>query len=571
MFNEKTFLKTNNKNNGNKIFIIAYVIFIIVLIYVTALAVSIKIDALKKEKANTPYAFEENDKTQKTAGDLKFAIASYDETYDINPIKFVYNYDIDGNISTNDAPDSNHTYRIQFLQIEGLKNKDIQYSINEKLKQKAYALGFNDNNVNCMVTANYSNILSVLLYSGSQIDTLNVDLSTGNEIHLSDVFVSSTTLNSYLENAFYKTLLWSNISTQSQQIVDNILDISKIDTSSYEDKLIQLINNYSNNADTTKFNITENSVNVYGLINKDMINVDNVENYSLNINLIDCANEVAIYKRYLKNSNIYENTSLGLNNTIVFTKSIASEPNTQRINYGKIEDNIFIEENLYEPDEKPENIDTSVVTTYIKNISEDLRNNLKNQTSNNKGTFYQRAYNHNYDAENSFFVIKSTSYQAMSSISYFKTDAFLDYIKLKSTGATGLIGFDDSVKSRFTNLEILPTVNEEYYISTSGDFLGKTLDEAKTKQAEIKAQQQLAEQLQNTQKENERLQQLLNETQQTNNTVDTPSPTQVQESPANTVHETPAYTTNVTKNTTPTENTSATNTSLNLTTNTTNN
>ena len=320
-----------------------------------------------------------------------------------------------------------------------------------------------------------------------------------------------------------------------------------------------------------RFNITENSVNVYGLINKDMINVDNVENYSLNINLIDCANEVAIYKRYLKNSNIYENTSLGLNNTIVFTKSIASEPNTQRINYGKIEDNIFIEENLYEPDEKPENIDTSVVTTYIKNISEDLRNNLKNQTSNNKGTFYQRAYNYNYDAENSFFVIKSTSYQAMSSISYFKTDAFLDYIKLKSTGATGLIGFDDNVKSRFTNLEILPTVNEEYYISTSGDFLGKTLDEAKTKQAEIKAQQQLAEQLQNTQKENERLQQLLNETQQTNNTVDTPSPTQVQESPANTVHETPAYTTNVTKNTTPTENTSATNTSLNLTTNTTNN
>ena len=577
MFNEKSFLKTNKKSN--KSFIIFYTFFIIVLIYATALAISIKIDSINNTKEPTPYAMEEADKKQTTSSDSKSAIESYSETYDINPIKFIYSYDIDGHVSNTDVTDNKYTYRIQFLQVDGLKNKDVQYSINEKIKQKAYALGFNDNNVSTVVTANYANILSVLLYSTSQIDTVNVDLTTGNDIHLSDVFTSNTTLNSYLEQDFYKALIWSNTTLMKDSFVDNNLDMSMVDTSAYEDKLIQLINNYNNSKDSLKFNITENSVSIYGLINKKMIDVPNVENYSLNINLIDCSNEVAIYKRYIKDSNIYENSSLGLNNTIVLTKSIVNEPNTSRINYGKIADNIFVEENLYDLEQKPENVDTSVVNKYVKNLSEDLRNNLVNQTSNNRGSFYQRAYTYTFDKDNNYFVITSKSYQAMCSLAYFKSDAFLDYIKLKARGGNGLIGFEESLKDNFPNLEILPVVNEEYYLNSNGEFLGKNQDEAKAKLAEIKAQQELNEQLQNTQKENERLQQLLNEAQQSNNTVDNATTNSTTNTTTNTttnntthnitIHGTNTFTTNSTANTT--SNTastnSTTNTTLNLTTN----
>ena len=414
------------ENKISKRFIIIYTLFIIALIYVTALGIYFSIDKINNTDQTLLESVISNvvEEKKKIAQDTKYAINSFDETYDFNSLLIIDTFDIDGRISTeNNIP--NPTYRIHFIQIDGLKNKDIQYRINEKLKQKAYTLAFYDSFVDTNVTANFANMLSVLISSEKGVETLNIDLSTGNEIPFNDIFISSATINAYLSNALYKTLAWSNL----QSGIDTI-DMNQIDTSDYEDKFMMLINNYKNNIDNIKYTISPNAIDVYGLIDKNILDVENVQKMSIHIDLIDYINEIAMYKKFLSERNIYDDDSIGIKNTIVFTNNIvANNENISKISYNKLQNNIFIEEYLFGDYEQPE---YDAAKEYIKKLSDEQKTNLINQTSNNRGTFFQRSYNITNANENSYYIITVNSYQAMCSINYFNSSAFFDYIKLKA-------------------------------------------------------------------------------------------------------------------------------------------
>lgn len=480
------------RKKTSKHFIILYTLFLILLIYGTFLGIFLTIQRINNSDDPDSESIIDVilDGVKKLSPDTKYTINSYTDTYDNNSITITNYYDVDGNVSTEDSADANYRSRIQYVQIDGLKNKDIQYKINEKLKGKAYVLGYNDYYISSYVTANFSNILSVILYNSNEVDTLNIDLSTGNDIALEDLFVSSATVNSYLANALYKTLAWQSAQTPDGQEMKETTDMTNIDTSEYEDKFLMLINNYKKQKNQLKYVIQPNSIVVYGLIDKNIIDTEHPEYLGITINLIDYIDEVAMYKRFLTKKSVFENDNLGMKNTIVFTRAVGDSEYENRMTYGKLQNNIFIEELLLTYGKYEDHV--NVAKDYIKSLSEDQKANLINQTSNSKGTFFQREYYLDYIPAEEYYVIRTTSYQAMCAIDYFRNNAFLDYIKVCALPRVeaGLNGFTEHMADNFPNLEILPTKYESYYISTTGEFLGNTEEEAKAKIREKKQKEE---------------------------------------------------------------------------------
>lgn len=469
----------------NKKFIYKFIIFLIILILTTALGIYFTIIYIDKNEENNEVNNNiienelENEEDKKIPEDIKYAIKSYSETYNTNSIKVNKYYDTDGKISTEYVLDeSKYKYQIQFLQIEGLKNKEIQNQVNLMLKKLSYDI--KDKYVYATVTASFSNILSVQCYNDKgQINTLNIDLSTGENIPLEKVFVSSATINSYLVDGLYKTLAWDNLEVIDGEEIQNNMD--NVDTSEYEDKFMRIINNYNKAKDNLKYSIYPSKVSVYGLVDEEILSSGIYEYTSVDISLIDHSDQVAIYKRYLTKESIFENDNLGQKNIVVLTGNALEEEYMTKITYGKIADNIFMEEILL--NNFDENNGMQTCSEYIRKISDEQKELLKSQAYKNKGYFFQREYSIYYDRSNDYYIISTIAYQATCSISYFKNEAFKDYINLNAMprADAGLRGFSDYMKDDFPNLEISEEKAKDYYIGKSGEFLGYTKEEAKNK------------------------------------------------------------------------------------------
>ena len=468
------------QNKGNKKFIIFYIVFVVILICATILAIYFTIQNMEKQEEIKQ---EENPITnvnevvtetpKKEAEDKKYAITSYQETYDENAIKIIQYYDANGTVTTNREDLSPSDEWINFIQIDGLKNKSIQNNINERLKNAAYSLYKSNMGVSTYVFANFCNILSVEISGFDNNITLNIDLATGNDIKLEDLFLSSAPINSYLANALYKTLAWEDSNTNSEDEYD--LDMSKVDTSEYEEKFLMLINNYNKQKDKLKYTISSNKISIYNLLTPNILDVEWLNNVSIEIDLTECIEEVAMYKKFLTAENIYENNSIGQKDIIVFTDAYTDYFTV--LNYGKIQDNIFMEEIAWTFNEEK---DLKVPMDYIKKLSNLQKASLKSKTSSSNGVFFQREYNIYKNEENEFYGITVSSYQAKCSISYFENDAFLDFIKLKSqpVAEATLLSFNEYVQKEFPNLKISEPQIENYYISFTGEYLGDTEEEA---------------------------------------------------------------------------------------------
>lgn len=459
---------------SNKKFIVKFILFLIFLILITVLSIYFSIEYFEQQdnKENENNTIEDEIKIEEVkneAKDSKYGIKSYTETYNVNSIEIVSYYDMEGNIVTKEIYDG-HDYqsRIQFIQIYGLKDKNIQNKINERLKKEAY--GLNCNFVYAIIEANFSNILSLEYFGdNSKVATLNINLVTSEDIKFEDIFVSSATINSYLAEGLYKTLAWESLEVDEEGNYKNNMD--DVDTSEYEDKFIMFINNFNKSKDDLKYSISPSSINIYGLLDKNILDSEYLNEMSVNIDLVEHMNEVAVYKRFLTNESIFENDSLGTKNIIVLTGNAMEEQDMTRISYGKITDNIFIEEVLMNNFQNEEEF--NFAKKYIENLSKEQQEVLRKQTPNNIGRFYQREFNIFYDEENEYYVINSTVYQAICPISYFKSNAFKDYIELNTIpkASAGLLGFTEYMVNDFPNLEIMDTEYKDYYISKSGKFL----------------------------------------------------------------------------------------------------
>ena len=470
--------ENKEKKNSNIKFIVFYVIFIIVLITSTIFAFLFTLNFFNKDISNI--TFEED---KKEAKDKEYVVSSYYDTYNENSITITNYYDIDGNILEEDLRnDIEYKQCINYIQISGLKDEKIESKINKELKKRVY--GLNIKNANTNVTANFSNILSVTFYgydstdgdTDDKSDYYTVNLATGEEIELEELFVSSATIKSYIVEGLYEELAWSNQETGNY-------DMSKVDTSGYEDKFLMIAKNYDKNKDSLKYSLYANSIFVYGLLDKRIVNKDNLEEFGIQIDLTNHIYEVAMYKKFLTKDSIYIDDSIGAKDTIVFTPV---EGYYKRVSYGFLQNNIFIEEVI--TNASSEEYKDEKVMEKINKMSEEYKSSLINNNNTNTGIFAQRTYAVSVDTEGHYFNITAATFNSTCSLSYFKSNAFLDYIKMykiPSIGA-GAHVFTPSYSDNFPNLRILDVELKDYYYSTqTGEFLGDNYDEVIKKLNEL--------------------------------------------------------------------------------------
>ena len=142
--------------------------------------------------------------------------------------KDVSGVDFNGKYNQNDLIINSKNYsedkiEIEYYQIEGLKNKEIQNIVNKKIEDTALNIYKNDisdinfvENISVVTTirGNFANTLSMYIsyyakesgnsdefYNGFK--TLNFDLTTGEEITIDKLFTSDAPIEDILRNAVY--------------------------------------------------------------------------------------------------------------------------------------------------------------------------------------------------------------------------------------------------------------------------------------------------------------------------------------------------------------------------------
>lgn len=466
--------KEQDAKTANKKFIIKYIIFICILLIITAGAIWLSIKQLNKDEEEL-HTQEIISVDKPEAEDSKYAVNSYNETYNENSLKIQY-------YAGNDQPVEKTHGGEEYAQIEGLLNKDIQNSINKRLKETAKKLKEGNRRTFSDVTANFGNVLSVYIQNeDSKVETINIDLTTGNDIPIEDVFVSSAPLNSYIMEGVFESLAWDKLNSNYETIFGR-LDMNNVDTSEYEDIALKVVNNYKTKGKNVKYYITTTGIRIYEITDKSMYNLEYGDFSNIGIDFLGRREDVAIYKRYLTTKSIFENDSIGGKNIIVFTDNIYDDKYMYNLAYGQ-EDNVFVEEALiyYANELDKDNSSYEAIKNYLKNKINEDKQRIKSQTDKNMGAFYQKEVQ--LTKSENYYCASIIEYQATCDISYFKDEAFKDYAKMQneSRNEVGMNAFTEYNKDEYPNLIISNMKTSEMYFDLEGNFIGTTEAEAKEK------------------------------------------------------------------------------------------
>ena len=496
---KKDITKDNEKNN-NKKFKKFYIIFILVLLVITTSTTYITIKYIdkssnqnnenKEEKTEIPTE-ETKEIVKKKAEDEKYALRKYSETYNENDLLINEYIDRDGDLKLrSDIDDAliKGNY-ISFIQIDGLKDKQVQNNVNSKLKEKAYSFG-NNKDVRTNLTANFSNVLAVSIYCNDSNleynenkECLNIDLSTGNEIPFEEIFVSSAPINSILSEGLYKLLAWRiKYQNSNEDNWEDDFDFSKYDSSDFEDKSMILSRNYQKEKGKIKYSLYYDKVIVYGLLNG-LVDKDS-ESY-INISFVKHLEDIAIFKRFLTKDSLYENSDIGLKNIIVCQYPIAPEGKAiegdRALNLGFISENVYMEDFM---EGYVKNANESIIkkiNDYLQNFSNETKNNLMKYSNN--GLIFQRTMQLIQDRDKPYYNVYIHEAKAMCDIDYFKNLAFEDYINLKTRpradAGTFIFSDDEYEQKQHPNLKITNTKEKLIlYFSLDGEYIGNNEEEA---------------------------------------------------------------------------------------------
>lgn len=237
--------------------------------------------------------------------------------------------------------DNNEEDQISYKTISGLKDKKIEESINQKIKNQIAILSKDlpsDYLISTNINSNFENTLSISfckvdkIYENcipeSQQSTLNFDLTTGKELKINDIVNSKSN--------FKQTILDKSYEDFSKYLglicAGGPCKHPNPDYSVVEDEVFQIANKYNNDKfyfsyDPEYLYITFNDVKIKDIdsescwgnkegcyelnVNGDTIYVkDNYLNtYTTKIRLIDLYNNIAIYDKFKTDDSIYENDS----------------------------------------------------------------------------------------------------------------------------------------------------------------------------------------------------------------------------------------------------------------------
>lgn len=219
----------------------------------------------------------------------------------------------------------------EYIQLSGLKQAKVENNINKDILNKVKELSKKENkSIYVSKKGNFSNILSVVFYTGEQdltqiIDTLNYSLVTGDKLTIKDLFLSTADITSIINKEI------------SKQINDNSIDVEDIINNKY------------------KFYFDQSAV--YLLLD------DNI----LEINFYDYYESFGLYNKYLTNISIFKNDNVEGNDLLA-----ASYRGNGIYSKLDVEDNIFIDSVIYGNN----NIDKKVligVSDALENIYDGLK------------------------------------------------------------------------------------------------------------------------------------------------------------------------------------------------------
>ena len=312
---------------------------LLVLLVILVIALSIGVTYLKIQELKEKYKIEIeaesvfNEKVERSKSSEDDLLVEFGDKYNVNDIKITTYVDKDGVVEVNkgnNGPSNETNINRCYVQIEGMKNKDIQNSINDTLKNTVYSIDPGADgkiSVYSYVQGNFSNILSVLIFyyeDGAKYQSykcLNFDLNTGDIIKFEDLFVDSAPIASLIANAAMKSKAWQvdlDYDSMSEQEYfakrQEMYDMNNRDFSNIEDYAIEIANLYKEKKNNIEFVVTPKNVTIYNFNTSFLKD----QHRPFVISFMENKESIAAYKRFDHKLSLYEN-DIAPNDVYVFT------------------------------------------------------------------------------------------------------------------------------------------------------------------------------------------------------------------------------------------------------------
>jgi len=214
---------------------------------------------------------------------------------------------------------------IEIPQIDGLKDLGIQEKINRDIFNRVGSLLREYPKAsygNYVVRGNFANVLSVSYHigDGTRYDQLylNYNLVTGERLELEDLFLKDADITQCVRRAFYDMLS-----------LENIYDMEwGADTAVSPDEyqVYKLVKSYME-SEEHQFMFTPAEICFY------------YDDYSATLRMVDEADQIAVYSRFLTEETIFARDDIGYDN--VFTCAETQYDAFQKIEYGYLEPNLW--------------------------------------------------------------------------------------------------------------------------------------------------------------------------------------------------------------------------------------
>ena len=250
--------------------------------------------------------------------------------------------------------DTTKNVKVTYIQVSGLKNEEVQESINTQIKERINKIvdsnNFKNNSDNsayitCSVQSNFSDVLSIKVFARfkegfNKSYGLNFRLDNGEKIKLNDLFVYNAPKKNIITKSAYRSFALEYY-TNEGIMNDFYYNI--------EDDIISFLEEY-NNGKIAEFTFTPFGIELYK------------DGRVVSINMLEYYKYYAIYSKYVSSNNLYMDNENVAKKVPVFVK----RPDSVVDLYEKINDNCILDVIIYS-DEKLSSKEMVAVKNY-KNI-----------------------------------------------------------------------------------------------------------------------------------------------------------------------------------------------------------
>ena len=255
--------------------------------------------------------------------------------------------------------DTTKNVKVTYIQVSGLKNEEVQESINTQIKERINKIvdsnNFKNNSDNsayitCSVQSNFSDVLSIKVFARfkegfNKSYGLNFRLDNGEKIKLNDLFVYNAPKKNIITKSAYRSFALEYY-TNEGIMNDFYYNI--------EDDIISFLEEY-NNGKIAEFSFTPFGIELYK------------DGRVVSINMLEYYKYYAIYSKYVSSNNLYMDNENVAKKIPVFVK----RPESVVDLYEKINDTCILDVIIY-CDEKLSSKEMVAVKNYKKYLVEEL-------------------------------------------------------------------------------------------------------------------------------------------------------------------------------------------------------